>query len=76
VDRALYLPWEWSRDIDRRVEAGVPEAVGFATKVELAKRMLRRAFAADVPARWWLTRSTVGRTLFVIGLRSAGDLTQ
>jgi SRSO17 transposase len=62
VDRALYLPWEWSRDIDRRAEAGVPEAVGFATKVELAKRMLRRAFAADVPARWVVADSFYGRS--------------
>jgi SRSO17 transposase len=54
VDRALYLPWEWSTDMDRRAEAGVQEEeVGFATKVELAKRMLRRrAFAAEVPTRW------------------------
>src|SRR5687768_10315656 len=62
VDRALYLPREWSTDIDRRAEAGVQEEVGFATKVELAKRMLRRAFAAEVPARWVVADSFYGRS--------------
>src|SRR5258708_38852506 len=33
-------------------EAGIPDEVRFATKGELAKQMLLRAFAADVPAQW------------------------
>src|SRR5438270_2815998 len=52
LDRALYLPQEWIDDAERRQEAGVPEAVTFATKPELAKRMLQRAFVAGVPAAW------------------------
>jgi SRSO17 transposase len=52
LDRALYLPEVWAEDADRRAEAGVPETVAFATKGELAKRMLARAFAAQVPAAW------------------------
>jgi DDE superfamily endonuclease len=52
IDRALYLPREWADDPVRRAEAGVPEAVCFATKIELAKDMLARAFDAAVPARW------------------------
>jgi SRSO17 transposase len=52
LDRALYLPEVWAADADRRAEAGVPETVAFATKGELAKRMLARAFAAQVPAAW------------------------
>ncbi len=52
VDRSLYLPREWTNDSSRRAEAGVPEELTFANKVELAKRMLERAFAAGIPARW------------------------
>lgn len=52
VDRALYLPQEWATDPARRQEAGVPSAVGFATKGEIARAMLARAFAAEVPAAW------------------------
>jgi SRSO17 transposase len=52
LDRALYLPKAWAADMERRREAGIPDTVGFATKGELAKAMLARAFAADVPARW------------------------
>jgi SRSO17 transposase len=52
IDRALYLPKEWADDPARREEAGVPAAVRFATKGELAKKMLKRAFEDGVPARW------------------------
>src|SRR3954452_10429841 len=62
LDRALYLPEEWAEDSDRRAEAGVPEEVAFASKIELAKRMLERAFAAEVPTRWVLADSFYGRS--------------
>jgi SRSO17 transposase len=52
IDRALYLPDEWMGDAARRKEAHIPEQVGFATKGELARELLARAFAAGVPARW------------------------
>jgi SRSO17 transposase len=62
IDRALYLPRDWADDPARRAEAGVPEAVRFATKIELAKGMLARAFEADVPARWVVADAFSGRS--------------
>lgn len=61
IDRALYLPRSWTNDRARCTQAGVPAAVRFATKVELAKRQLARAFAAAVPARWVVADSFYGR---------------
>lgn len=52
VDRELYLPQEWVEDRPRRQEAGIPEAVTFATKPELARRMLERLGVAGLPAAW------------------------
>jgi SRSO17 transposase len=52
LDRELYLPKEWAADTDRREEAGIPEEVEFATKILLGRRMVERAVAAGVPARW------------------------
>jgi SRSO17 transposase len=62
IDRALYLPEQWAYDLKRRAEAGVPEEVAFANKIELAKRMLERAFEAGVPARWVAADSFYGRS--------------
>lgn len=52
LDRALYLPEEWMSDRVRCREADIPDEVSFATKGELARQMLARAFAAEVPAEW------------------------
>jgi SRSO17 transposase len=52
LDRALYLPKEWAGGTDRRKAAGVPKGTAFATKIVLARRMIDRAVAAGVPARW------------------------
>ena len=52
LDRELYLPQEWVDNEDRRREAHVPEAIGFQTKPQLAKMLLKRAFTAKVPAQW------------------------
>ena len=62
IDRALYLPREWTDDRERQTEAGVPEAIRFATKIALAQRMLARAFAANVPARWVVADAFYGRS--------------
>jgi SRSO17 transposase len=60
IDRALYLPRELTDDPQRLCEAGVPEEVGFATKGELARVMLQRAFEAGVPARWIVADTLYG----------------
>jgi len=52
LDRELYLPKVWAEDRPRRAEARVDEDVEFATKPELAMRMIARAIDADVPASW------------------------
>ncbi len=56
LDRALYLPEEESR----REAAGVPEEVEFATKGEVARKMIKRAFEAGVPASWVATDEVHG----------------
>jgi SRSO17 transposase len=60
LDRALYLPKVWTADTDRCQEAGIPETVGFATKGELARAMLERAFTAAIPARWVVADEVYG----------------
>jgi len=60
LDRALYLPEEWTCDSARRREAGIPEAVGFATKPRLAQAMVERARAAGAPAQWVTADSVYG----------------
>jgi SRSO17 transposase len=45
IDRALYLPKEWTDDPDRLEAAYVPPDVGFATKPQLATRMIAHARA-------------------------------
>jgi SRSO17 transposase len=45
----LYLPLEWTADTKRRAAAGIPEAVGFLTKPEIALEQIRAAWAAGLP---------------------------
>src|ERR687886_2599763 len=60
IDRALYLPEVWANDPARRDAAGVPAETVFATKPQLGRRMLARAFAAGVPCRWVTGDSVYG----------------
>jgi SRSO17 transposase len=41
IDRALYLPEGWAKDDARRAEAGIPEAVAFATMIGSADHPVR-----------------------------------
>src|ERR1041385_2054032 len=54
IDRELYLPKEWAEDPARRAAASIPTEVAFPTKPALARRMIARAIAADVPFAWVL----------------------
>jgi len=60
IDRALYLPEVWANDPARRRAAGVPAETVFATKPQLGRQMLARAFAAGVPCRWVTGDSVYG----------------
>src|SRR5512134_1769826 len=60
IDRALYLPESWAHDPARRRAAGVPEVVAFATKPQLGRAMLERAFTAGVSCAWVTGDSVYG----------------
>ena len=52
IDRELYLPKSWAGDPGRCQAAGIPADVTFATKPQLARRMIERAVTAAVPFSW------------------------
>lgn len=52
IDRELYLPESWANDEKRRLAAGIPEEIEFATKPQLARYMIERAVNAQVPFKW------------------------
>jgi SRSO17 transposase len=52
IDRELYLPASWTGDAGRCAAAGIPADVAFATKPQLAQRMIERAITAQVPFGW------------------------
>jgi len=52
IDRELYLPEKWTSDRDRCRAAGIGDDVAFATKPELAQKMIGRAVKAGVPFSW------------------------
>lgn len=50
----------WIEDRQRCQETGIPEEVRFQTKPELARQMLERLFAAQVPVAWVAADSVYG----------------
>ena len=62
IDRELYLPEDWCADAARRQAVHIPESVSFATKPELAQRMLARAQSAGVPSRWVVADTVYGHS--------------
>jgi SRSO17 transposase len=72
IDRALYLPKEWTDDPERLKAADVPDEVGFATKPQIARRMIARAIAAKVPFSFVAADSVYGTGEIETVLRKAG----
>ncbi|MCW5606722.1 MAG: IS701 family transposase [Nitrosomonas sp.] len=52
IDRELYIPRQWTDDHLRCEAAGIAQEVEFATKPQLARKMIERALDAGVPCGW------------------------
>jgi SRSO17 transposase len=73
VDVRLYLPKEWATDRKRRNKAGVPKAVRFRTRHELALAMLDER-GPQLPHGWVAGDDEMGRSSwFRQQLRSRGE---
>jgi SRSO17 transposase len=72
IDRALYLPREWTDEPARLKAAYVPSDVSFATKPKIARRMIARAIAAKVPFSFVAADSVYGTGEVETLLRKAG----
>src|SRR5712691_8889689 len=60
IDRELYLPQDWIEERARCREAGIPDAIGFRTKPDLAIAMLERLQQARVPVDWVVADTVYG----------------
>jgi len=72
IDRALYLPKEWTDNPKRLKAAHVPADVGFATKPQIARKMIARALAKEVPFAFVAADSVYGVGDIETLLRKAG----
>ena len=61
VDRELYLPKSWTEDRERCKAARIPEDRTFATKLELARAMIRRALDSPLSISWVTADSAYGQ---------------
>jgi SRSO17 transposase len=61
VDRELYLPQSWTEDRERCRTAKIPDEREFATKGELARRMVLRALASPLPVTWVTADAAYGQ---------------
>jgi SRSO17 transposase len=62
IDRELYLPEDWCADLPRQQAAHIPDHISFATKPELAKLMVQRAQAAQLPIVWVVADTVYGHS--------------
>jgi SRSO17 transposase len=65
IDRELYLPASWTDDRDRCRAAGIPDEAQFATKAQLAQRLLQRALDAGVPFSWFTADEVYGQAKYL-----------
>jgi SRSO17 transposase len=73
VNTRLYLPKEWTKDRRRCKRAGVPKAIQFHTRHELALEMLEE-HGAVLPHTWVAGDDEMGRpTDFRLKLRGRGE---
>jgi SRSO17 transposase len=69
----LYLPESWTKDRARCREAGVPDQIGFATKPQIALKLIRAVLAEGVPRAPVLGDNAYGiNGEFRDGLRALG----
>jgi SRSO17 transposase len=60
TDRELYVPRSWIGDRGRCGEAGIGDDVRFATKPELARKMIGRAVSLGLPFAWFTADEAYG----------------
>ncbi len=60
IDRELYLPESWCADRVRCEQAGIGQDVKFATKPELARRMLQRLLITGQRPAWFTADEAYG----------------
>jgi SRSO17 transposase len=72
IDRTLYLPKTWTDDPERMAKARIPEETCFATKPAIARTMIERAIAANIPFAWVAADSVYGVGAIETALRQAG----
>jgi SRSO17 transposase len=73
VNARLYLPEEWTKDRARRKAAGIPKAIKFQTRQELALAMLAEQ-GSLLPHAWVAGDDEMGRpAAFRLELRERGE---
>jgi DDE superfamily endonuclease len=60
IDRELYLPQSWSAHRERCAAAGIGQDVAFATRPQLAQKMIGRAVEAGLPFAWFTAGEAYG----------------
>jgi SRSO17 transposase len=72
IGRALYLPEDWAADGERRELAGIPDEVMFATKPQLAGRLLQHAHDLGIRAGFVAGDEVYGGLELRKGIRGRG----